>query len=223
MATTAVRDAGTICTAALRKIGVVAKDEPADSSDMATAIAQLDNLLKAWQMSGIKRFTRERISVTVTDATTSYSVSPRVLNIETALWRDSDGVDTPLSPLTASEYDELSDKDSTGRATQYFLDRAREATTLYVWPALATAAGETIRLTVHAETEDITSSTDTVEVPREWYMAVEYGLASMLLDDFAVQNPMTRQSIEGKAAAFYVMATDHEREDSVFFSPDNRG
>lgn len=223
MATTGVQNAGTICQDALEIIGRVAGDEPASADDMSRALRFLDDMLKDWQMDGIKRFTRERISVTVTSATTSYTLADRVLYIETAQWRDSGDTDTWLTRMEASEYDELSDKDSTGRATSFFHDRQREASVLYVWPVLTTAAGETIQLTVQAETEDITATTDTVEIPREGYLAVKYGLAELLLAPFRVRDPAVIQLVTGFAGRHVPKYLAHEREESVLFSPDFQG
>ena len=224
MATTAVQTAGEICTAALRRAGVVAKDEPADAADMAVAITILDDMLKAWQMTGIKRFTRERLSaITVTSATSSYTLASRVYYIETALWVDASGTETPMLRFTASEYDELPNKSSAGRATSFYHERQREASILRVWPVLATATGETIKLTVQSETEDIDDTSDTVEAPREWYEAIKYNVAEICLDEFAIKDPIITQRIMLKAKTGRDQCFANEREESYTFGVDMAG
>lgn len=219
MAITATKQVSEIVLAALKKIGVVDKDEPIDSNDQADAIEALDMMLKSWQLRGVRRYTRVDQTVTITDATASYALSPKLHDIQTATWRDDDGTDTPLVPITDDQYRLLPDKDAAGRATQFYYDRQKEAGTLYVWPVLATASSETIRISGTREVEDIAASTDVVDCPAEWYEAVVYGLAARMADDFEIGGE-TAQRVTARAEQLRIEAEGWDREDSVMFMPD---
>ncbi len=205
-----VRD---ICIAALKKIGVIAQDaESAEAFEIETAKNALHVLLKSWQIDSIKvaMLASQSVSLT-TDA--SYTLSPvRPLKLHTVNFK-SNGTETPMERMTRQEYDELPDKDTTGRPTQYHYDRQREDALLYVWPVLASASGETLEITYLREIEDVTDLNSMIDMPVEWYRAIIYGLAADLSDDFDVD----AQKIEAKAAMFYQNASGFDIEGSVYF------
>lgn len=205
-----------IVTDALRKIGVVAKDTPADADDANHALRVLNRMLKAWQNKGYSVFTMTGGTLTLTTAA-SYTLSPvRPMSIHNARLKRS-GIEIPMVEMTREEYDSLPVKTTTGIPTQFYYDRQREAAVLYIWPVLATAAGETVEYTYQREIEDVTALGDTVDMPVEYYDAVVYGLAARLADDFelesgAVNRVIARaQQMEDDAFAF-------DQEGSVFFA-----
>lgn len=184
MAVTATSTARQLVDAALRKAGVLGAGETSDADVSAQAIEELNRMLKSWQ-AAFGLWTRDTQIVTVTSATQSYTLaSPaRPVRVLSARYRRS-GIDTPMQMLTRDEYEDLPVKASQGLPTCFHYERKREQGTLFVWPVLATAAGETIRLTIEREIEDIASPNDAVDVPAEWYDAVVYGLAARLCDDY---------------------------------------
>jgi hypothetical protein len=217
MTTTATYTAGQICTAAFRQCGVVAIDRDAEAEEMDIALMTLNVMLKAIQIPTATLWKISTGSITITDATASYAVTGRPVNIDSVNYRRS-GADLPMLRLTWEEYRDLPDKASAGQPTQFHYQRLRETATLYVWPVLATAAGETLEWSGRAEIEDVAATTDTLDVPGEWYEAIIYGLADRLCDAFPVA-PQRRQIIMARAESALRKAEDGDRPDVVRINP----
>jgi hypothetical protein len=221
MATTATKNAGALVTRAFKTAGIVAKDEPLDADQMNDGLELLNDMLKAWQMTGLRLYTRTTGSLTLTNATASYAISGRPLDLDVVRYRPSAGNELPMFRMTSQEYDELPNKASVGSPTQYFYDRARETGTLYVWPVKATITTETIEWSGLREVEDITASTDVVDAPASWYEAIRYGLCARVCDDYDVDLNKSMK-IAQQAQHLYDVAMAYERPESVTFSADWR-
>jgi len=203
-----------ICTDALRKIGVVAQDEVANGDQIQVALRQLSRMLKAWQSKGYMLWTVASMSVPLTTAA-SYALTPaRPVKVQSVRLKRG-GIETPMMEMNRDEYDTLPQKASTGLPTQWYYDRQREAGTLYVWPVLAAANGETLQVTYVRELADVVADAE-LDAPSEWWEAIVYGLAARLADDYErnVPNVIALAQIELRDA----MAGD--REGSVYFVGD---
>lgn len=212
MAVTETFNVLSIVTAALRKIGVVAGDEAASADDTAHAIEALNWMLKAWQANEWLPWTYTSGTLTLTTAA-SYTLSPaRPLRILNARLKRS-GIEIPMQEMSRDEYDRLPQKTSTGLPTSYHYDRQREAAVFYVWPVLATAAGETVEYTYERELEDIAASTDTLDMPVEWHECVVYNLAARLADDYEV----AADRVVARAEMMLDKLLAHAHEGSLFF------
>ncbi len=212
---TATQTNEAICRAALRKIGAVALDETPTADEVETARLALERLLKSWQNRGYLLWSVSSLSVTLTTAV-SYSMTPaRPVQIHNVNFRRS-GIDLPMIELTRQEYDRLPNKSATGTPTQFYYDRQKEAGTLYIWPGLATAAGETLQVTYARELADVDLD-DPVDVPSEWWDATVYNLALRLVADFGVA---PSQDLVGNAALTLQEALAGDREGSIYFVGD---
>lgn len=219
MATTNTYTVGEICTKALRLVGIVSNTLPVQADDLAQAIMSLDMMLKTFQLEGVFRYTRTTQSITVTNATISYTLSPRLHELTFVTWKDASGNERELIAMTDDEYRDLPDKDSAGEATQYYYDRQKESAVLYVWPVLATAASQTIEISGSREVEDVTAASETIDIPTEWAETVTYGLASRLADEFELDSPAVQRVI-ARAGALEARALAWDREDTVEFRPE---
>ena len=200
-----------LCMAALRKLGVVAFETAATADEIEVARAALSRMLKAWQNRGDNLWAVTSMSVTLTTAL-SYALSPvRPLDLQSVRFKRS-GTEIPMVRFNRDEYDTLPNKATKGTPTCFYYDRQKEAGTLFIWPSLAVASGETLEITYLRELGDVALDA-AADVPSEWYDAVAYGLASRLSDDFMINAPnlMQRAEIEYRAAL------DRDREGSVFF------
>lgn len=205
-----------IISDALRKIGVVAADEAMTADQAASGLRELDRMLKGWQNRGYFLWTKASQTLTLTTAA-SYTLSPvrplRILNARLV----RSGLETPMMEMARDEYDNLPNKASTGLPTQFHYDRQRENALFYVWPVLATANGETIKITYEREVEDQDDLDAAPDVPGEWLDATVYNLASRLADDFMINNPR----VDARAQALLEEALAFDREGSVFFGGDD--
>lgn len=219
MATTLTYTAGDIANAALRKGGVVATDRDATAAEMSQTLVTFNAMLKAWQIPGVTMWKLSTGSITLTDATQSYTVSGRPLELGVVNWRDANGRDLPMVRLTREEYYELPIKDAAGPPTQYYYHRQRETATLFVWPVQTTAEG-TIEFEGKFEIDDITATTDTLDVPAEHYESIIYGLSDRCCDDFGVID--RHPAIKAMAMEARDLANGFDRE-TVYFQPDFEG
>jgi hypothetical protein len=181
-----------------------------------TALSELNLMLKAWQNSGYNLWTYTSGSLALTTAA-SYTLSPaRPLRILNARFKESaTASEIPMWRMTRDEYDELPNKTTTGTPTQFYYDKQREAAKLYIWPVLSSATAQTIEYTYERELEDLTATSDIVDVPGEWWEATMYNLAARLMETVPLQrqNPIVPQ----RAVALLDEALAADREGSVFF------
>lgn len=214
MAVTEIYTNAEICTDALRKLGVVAIDEPASGYDIEVARRGLERMLKGWQNAGYNLWTVASQSVAVTTGA-EHTLDPvRPVSIESVRFKVG-GIETPMSQMTRSEYDRQPQKLAKGRPTSWYYDRQREAARLYVWPVLATTNGETLEITYTREIADVVL-TEAADVPGEWYEAVVYCLADRLSEDYDVNKPKLTQ----RAELLLNDALAWDREGSVYFAGD---
>lgn len=219
MATTGTQTVRDIVTMALRKASVVGWGEDAAADDADAARQELNLMLKAWQNMGYNLWTKTSGTLTLTTAA-SYELTPeRPLAILSARLKRN-GLEIPMTRMTRDEYDGLPEKDATGTPTQFYYDRQREDARLYVWPLLSAANGETVEYTYDREIEDVTSLSQTLDMPGEWWEAVVYNLAARIAESLPTiqQSPLLVQRAEGALRA----AAGFDREGSVFFGAEDR-
>jgi hypothetical protein len=171
------------CTEALREAGVVAIDDSADPETFEVAIKRLNMMLKAWQNTAITIWKQSSGSITITNATASYTLSERPLRLDTVTRKN--GNEVWLTRMTRQEYNELPSKTQAGTTSSFYYHRQRTQGELFVWPVLATGVG-TFEWSGVTEIEDITKGTDVVEIPGEWFEAALYGLAVRVGGAFGV-------------------------------------
>lgn len=217
MPVTATSTARELVEAALRKAGVLDGGEQSDADMMANAIGELNRMLKTWQAT-FGLWTRDTQVVTVTSATQSYTLAApaRPVRVLSARYRRGT-IDTPMQMLTRDEYEDLPVKSAQGLPTTFYYERKREQGTLFVWPVLATATGETIRLTIEREIEDVTAPGDAVDVPAEWYDAVVYGLAARLCDEYE-RNTASAERVRMRAPMALREARAFDMDETVFLA-----
>lgn len=212
MATTGTYTNRELIEDAFRKIGVVAADEAMDANKAAMGMRALNRMLKSWQNHGHSLWLKATQTITLTTSA-SYTLDPvrpvRILNARLV----RGGIETPMEEMTREDYDNLPVKSSTGVPTTFYYDRQREAAVFYVWPVLASALGETVKITFEREIEDQTDFTTAPDIPGEFWDAVVYGLADRLADDYSFDKP----KITARAEAELSLALSSDREGSIFF------
>jgi len=214
MTVTATETVGDLVTDALLYIEAATLGQSPEAAEMALGIRTLNRMMKAWQMRGYSRFFNTSTSLALTTAASYTMTIVRPINIRSARLKIND-IETPMFEMTQNEYDELPNKASTGLPTQFLYDRQREAALLYVWPLLASASGETIEMTIEREYEDVTSSTEIIDIPVEGYEAVVFNLGSRLSHVFG--NADRRQLIHMEAREKLDDFLAGDVEGSVFF------
>jgi hypothetical protein len=107
--------------------------QPALGGDLATARRSLNLLLTEWANKSINLWTLEQHEVTLTSGTRTYTVSSNVSDLLYAHVNLS-GTDVEIQRLGHFEWIDIARKTEDGRPSQYFVDRQKDAPTIYVWP-----------------------------------------------------------------------------------------
>lgn len=196
MAVTGTQTVLDIVTDALLDLEVGAMGTAQKGIFTAHAVRHLNRIMKAWQLDdAAPSFLKASQTLTLTTAA-SYTLSPeRPVRILSARFKRS-GQEIPMIRLTRDEYDCLPIKTTTGTPTQFYYDRQKEDALFYVWPVLATAAGETVEITFEREFEDV-DITDTIDLPGEWWDVAVLQLASRLVHAYGSE--AAKQSIPMRA------------------------
>ena len=124
------------------------------------------------------------------DATAVYGVD----DILEAVYRNSSGVDFPLTKINRSAYQGLSNKTQTGTPTQYFVQRFIDkiTITLYLTPG-ATEAGNLLNYYYVSRIQDAGAYSNEADVPYRFVPCMVSGLAYYLSQKF---NPQLVQQMK---------------------------
>lgn len=201
---------------AMRKVGIIAKDDEGDWNDIDEAKTSFDMMLKSWQNDGFNLWGVSSQTVPVTNLAAHVMDPVRPLQVLSVRFKRN-GTEIPMCQMTRSEYDSLPRKDTTGTPTQFYYDRQRESARLYIWPLLAAPNGETLEITYQREFEDQTDLNSYPDIPGEWWETAVYGLGARLVDDFQLSGPDVDRVIR-RSEALYARALSFDREGSVFFA-----
>lgn len=221
--TSATLTARQVVTAALEEIGILPLGETVASEDAAKAMQVLGLMLKTWQVDGVGlQWCVQEIALTWPASTTAVTLNTNYLDLRNVRRRASN-IDTPLYPLSISEYAELSNKAATGTPTSYSVLKTRTTLEVRIWPV------PTADTAIYAEglriIEDVTDLGQDLDVPQEWLETVYVCLAARLLAPYRVHvsDPALAADVRQRAAALYqrLASFDEERE-SVFLGPELR-
>ena len=118
------------------------------------------------------------------DATAIYGVD----DILEAVYRNSSSVDSPLTKISRSTYQALSNKTATGTPSQYFVQRFIDkiTITLYLTPG-SSEAGKFLNFCFVKRIQDVGDYTNATDVPYRFVPCMIAGLAFYLAQKFAPQ------------------------------------
>lgn len=239
-------DGDTIIKAALRRCRAY---DPEDATTISTvqytnARETLNFILSHWQALGLPIWCRKVTSKALTASDGQYSIGSggdinvnHPVAIVQAWLRDATSadypIDTPVRIIGQQEYYRLSSKSSTGRPVMLYYDRAYEAggndestavgqVYLHPLPDSTTATNCTLYLIYQRPLLDFTASTDTLDMPQEWYEAVRLTLAYKIAPEYGMQAQDYRElKEEAKDALALALAWDTELV-SIYFQPASR-
>lgn len=205
---------------ALQKLGIIGGGESPNADDGATALMQLNLMLKSWAMQGPNLWGRAEQTVTLIDGTQNYTLSPQPATVENVRFA-VDGVETrPLTEWSRNDWDRAPIKTSEGEPVIYVVDRQRASTILTLWPIPAdfTALAWTLVVSYERRLQDIATISQDIDVPQEWLETVGFNLAKKLRVDFppsAAHDLARHKMIQEEADALLAGALTHDRQGSV--------
>ena len=145
--------------------------------DLQTAKRSLNILLADWANRGLNQWTIEQRTQSLTSGTAEYSLGTDVIDILNAVIRRGT-TDFTISRISRDQYINIPVKSTTGRPSQYFLDR-QITPNLKLW---ATPENSTDTFVYDALTriQDADTAKNTMEVRFRFYPCLTAGLAYYL-------------------------------------------
>lgn len=144
--------------------------------DPREARRSLDLLLREWQNRGYALWKTDVTSYTASTTTANTTLPTDVIDVIMATVRKS-GLDTEMTRISMEEYELISDKDQTGRPSQYAIQHTTAGPVMYIWPLADTASAYTIRYRYFGYMDDSNKSTLNADVPSRMLPALTSGLA----------------------------------------------
>ena len=145
--------------------------------DIRTAKRSLNLMLSEWANRGLNQWTIEQRTQTVAENDTEYDLGTDVIDILSASVRRS-SVDYSLSRISRDSYLGIANKTTTGRPTQFFLDR-HITPNFKIWPAPENST-DVIYYDALTRIQDADTAVNTLEVPFRFYPCLTAGLAYYL-------------------------------------------
>lgn len=209
--------AGELITDASQRIQMLGQNQNLSAYQLARGLSHLNGLLKLLQTQGPNQWRRANQTVDLVQGQASYTLSPRPDKVREAYYSETDEREMPMGRWNYDEYDMLPTKTQQGRPVVYTIDRQRTSTALIVWPTPdAAAAARTIRVSYDRVMEDVTATSDIVDVPQEWLDCVTDFIGGRLATEFRIENA-SAQETKQRAAASLQELLGSDREESITF------
>lgn len=174
---------------------------------LRSARRSLNIMFAAWNTRGVKLWTVDEQTQTLTASDPSYNaVSATVAILEMFVRRD--GVDTPVWPMSRSEYAAIPNKSDEGLPTRFYFDRAQATPTITLW-SVPENSTDVIHYFRMRRLQDVGAPSKTLDIPTHWSDALASGLAARLALKFA---PDRLRTLEGAAEAAFLLAKEEDRE-----------
>ena len=199
-------DVEEIIAEAFERCGI---DPQTQTGDRAVSARRSLNLLfSEWANRGINYWTLEQKTLTlVKGQTTPYTLDLGTIDILDAVVRDSSGTDTSdqiINRVSISDYNQLPNKTSSGKPSQYMLDK-QITPILYIWQIPDRTTYSLVYWAI-TQLQDITASDQNADIPYRWNECICAGLASKISMKFATEkftmlNEMYERSFNFAAAS----------------------
>ena len=142
--------------------------------DLKTAKRSLNLLFADWANRGLNQWTIKQRNFTVTSGDGETDLSADVIDILSLVVRRS-GTDYALSRISRDEYLSIPTKTTTGRPTQFFVDR-QITPNLKLWP-LPDNDTDVVIYDALTRMDDADTYVNTVDMPFRFYPCLAAGLA----------------------------------------------
>ena len=142
--------------------------------DLKTAKRSLNILFADWANRGLNQWTIAQRNFTVTSGDGETDLGADVIDILSLVVRRS-GTDYALSRISRDEYLSIPTKTTTGRPTQFFVDR-QITPNLKLWP-LPDNSTDVVIYDALTRMDDADTYTNTVDMPFRFYPCLAAGLA----------------------------------------------
>lgn len=151
------------------------------------------------------------------------NLTPRPLDILEHNLVYSNGYRRPLNRYSRVEYQQITNPNTSGSATQIYFQPLRTTASIYLYP-IESVLSNVVNFTGQFPIEYMNAATDDFDFPSEWMLALEFCLAELLCPAFGVPDRIVKE-ISGIAQREKqrVLNWDVEHETSIYLQPDYTG
>ena len=142
--------------------------------DLKTAKRCMNLMFADWANRGLNQWTIAQKTFTVTSGDGDYDLGTSTIDVLSLVVR-RDGTDYALDRISRDEYLNIPTKSTTGRPTQYFVDRLINPV-IKMWP-LPDNSTDVVIYDALIRLDDADNYTNTLQVPFRFYPALAAGLA----------------------------------------------
>lgn len=171
-----------------------------------SARRSLNLLFSEWSNRGINYWTVQNNTLSLSADTISYALPVGTIDLIDVVVRDSSGStisDVSLERVSIADYNQLPNKTSSGKPSQYMIDK-QYTPVIYVWQVPDNTDYSLVYWSMN-QLEDITASNQDTDIPYRWSDCICAGLASKLSlkyapDRYAVLSQVYDRAFELAAA-----------------------
>jgi hypothetical protein len=187
---------------ALADIGVNGPEGLPNANLRPLGLKHLNLVLKRLAVEGAFTWRIQRRTQALTSGTSSYVLSNDVDDIDQPARYTASGATygSWVTPMVRDEYMTLPDRTIQGVPSRYYVEKSLgtdgiEFITLFLYP-VPPNTGDSLEYAAVIRAKDVTSLTQTLDIPQKWLQAVRFGLAASLCFPFGV--PVDRSTQFGK-------------------------
>lgn len=137
----------------------------------------------------------------------------RPLHITSARFRSAGGYERPIDVKGRTEFMQMPNKATTGKANQWFYSPKVSDSRFYVWPT-ADDVGDCINISYVRRIQDMASGTDTPDLPQEWLECLTYNLAVRIAPAYGISTQKLNPDISAVASVSLQELTLWDSEES---------
>jgi hypothetical protein len=219
---------------AMRNAKLLQKGQYPDSEDYAEYFPMLIDLINARQTMGLKLWLQTDVPVPMTVGVAQYLLGPGGIILPVKPTRISEdgyyvepgpgGASRPVFMVGSQEWYQLSSRNSVtlGPVTQFYADKQQNNIVLNIWLTPdAQAVTGSLHMIVQQQVTTPIQTTDGLNFPQEWFIALHWGLADEICGG---QPAQIQERCQQRAALYWQMLEDWDVEDAgTRFIPDFRG
>ena len=204
-----------IIEGALRKVGALGFGESVSGEEAVNAVIALNEMVKEWQTRDIFLWQLQLVTVTINANTASAALptDPPVLGLDDAQYLETGSTYQDIEIISWREYQAIETKADSGKIQKITMDNARGGS-VFVYPV--PTATTTVRILAITKLKDWDTTVATGDMPEHWALALKYGLASILADDYKL--PLNERSALAAKAMYYfgrAKGSDRDRSDRL--------
>lgn len=149
---------------------------------LRSARRSLNLMFSEWPNKGVKLWAVDQITLDMVATTATYNSATGTICLLDAVLRRS-GVDTPMFPMSRSEYAAIPTKTTEGLPSRFYVARAATPT-ITVWQVPENSTDDMLYWRVR-RLQDVGDPSNTLDVTSRWFEPVASGLAAKLAVKFA--------------------------------------